>query len=1011
MNKNFTQVFWKTLLLLVLVVSLIEGKAQNYTFSSSSTTFTELAGSVAVNDIEADDEVSASLPIGFTFNYFGTNFTELNASSNGFLYLGTFPGAYSFNDWTVNINAIAPLWDDLSGETTGTASYSTTGAAGSRIFTFEWRNWKWSYAASSASISFQVKLYETTNKIEFIYRREGGALSSPAASIGLLGSTSGEFYSLSNSTSSPSIDPNGFGAIDTKPASGQVYTFTVNAAIIGAPATAASAITASSIGSLTSTISWVNGNGSYRAVFIQQTSSAVFFTPVNGTRYSASSVYGDSYVGSDWYCIYNGTGNSVAVTNLQSGLPYRVQVIEYNGLSGLQMYNTDQVASAFTTLLVAPITPISTLTPLYVSSTVATFNLTEGNGLKRAIFMKAGTAGTATPVDNKTYLPSSTFGSGEQIGTSGWYCVFNGTSSSGVSVAQLTPATTYSIHVVDYNGSAGQEKYFVSSAAGNPVLMTTFVSTPASPTYTFAATSGTFTPLSGGIPLNTIEEDDAFSDVIPIGFTFRLGGTPFTEFIASSNGYLTFNPHALNFSSSENRNNDLRNSKIRPLVAPLWDDLDGTDGQASYNTTGTAPNRILTLEFLNWQWPYAIGSATISFQVKLYEANNKIEYIYQQESVALSGSPSASVGLALPNLITFLSLSDVSTAPTMGSVTETTTIATKPATGQVYSFTPNKVNQTIAFGTLDAKVFGSGSFNLTAIAGSGLPVTFTSSNTSVATVSGSTVTIIGAGTTNITASQQGDPGYNAAMDVIQPFVVVKAEQQLTLNSAPVKILGDAPFALNVTASSSLPVTFSSTSNLVSLNGSQVTIVKDGSVTIYADQAGNANYNAAGRLEITFCINPVKPSITASALDTEAPVLTSSSATGNQWFKDGIAIGGATNATLTVSSVGLYTVVVTVDNCSSLSSDGESLIITGTEGTETEVRIFPNPAENEIVVDVTGLNSPTPVSLAIYDVSGRTMHAMTGNGKMNVKVSSYRTGNYVLKIASGKRIITKQIIKK
>ncbi|MCX6309261.1 MAG: right-handed parallel beta-helix repeat-containing protein, partial [Bacteroidia bacterium] len=70
--------------------------------------------------------------------------------------------------------------------------------------------------------------------------------------------------------------------------------------------------------------------------------------------------------------------------------------------------------------------------------------------------------------------------------------------------------------------------------------------------------------------------------------------------------------------------------------------------------------------------------------------------------------------------------------------------------------TLNKVAQTITFGSLASKIYGAANFALSATVSSGLPITYTSSNTSVATISGSTVTIVGVGTTTITASQPGN---------------------------------------------------------------------------------------------------------------------------------------------------------------------------------------------------------------------------------------------------------------
>ncbi|MDP4228689.1 MAG: T9SS type A sorting domain-containing protein, partial [Bacteroidota bacterium] len=64
------------------------------------------------------------------------------------------------------------------------------------------------------------------------------------------------------------------------------------------------------------------------------------------------------------------------------------------------------------------------------------------------------------------------------------------------------------------------------------------------------------------------------------------------------------------------------------------------------------------------------------------------------------------------------------------------------------------------------------SFLLMATASSGLAVSYTSSNTSVATVSGNVVRIIGPGTTTITASQAGNEEYLPASNVQKTFTVI-----------------------------------------------------------------------------------------------------------------------------------------------------------------------------------------------------------------------------------------------
>ncbi len=70
---------------------------------------------------------------------------------------------------------------------------------------------------------------------------------------------------------------------------------------------------------------------------------------------------------------------------------------------------------------------------------------------------------------------------------------------------------------------------------------------------------------------------------------------------------------------------------------------------------------------------------------------------------------------------------------------------------------------------------GNAPFTLTATATSGLPVSYVSSNPAVATISGTTVTLVGAGTAVITASQGGDANYNAATSVPQTLTVTAAQ--------------------------------------------------------------------------------------------------------------------------------------------------------------------------------------------------------------------------------------------
>ncbi|HPS61994.1 MAG TPA: BNR-repeat neuraminidase N-terminal domain-containing protein, partial [Bacteroidales bacterium] len=206
--------------------------------------------------------------------------------------------------------------------------------------------------------------------------------------------------------------------------------------------------------------------------------------------------------------------------------------------------------------------------------------------------------------------------------------------------------------------------------------------------YAFTASGGVFTPLSGGTSpaLSGGTVNDGWFNGIPLGFTFYYMGSPYTTVSASTNGWMTFGQNIANAATS----NLLATGGTRPVVAPLWDNLDlVAAANFSYKTAGASPNRIFTAEWMNVEWSSSATSACISFQVKLYEANGKIEFVYRPESGTLA-SASASIGItaAGTGAGNFLSLNGASSSPTVSSTTETTNIAAKPADGQIYIFAP-----------------------------------------------------------------------------------------------------------------------------------------------------------------------------------------------------------------------------------------------------------------------------------------------------------------------------------
>jgi hypothetical protein len=103
----------------------------------------------------------------------------------------------------------------------------------------------------------------------------------------------------------------------------------------------------------------------------------------------------------------------------------------------------------------------------------------------------------------------------------------------------------------------------------------------------------------------------------------------------------------------------------------------------------------------------------------------------------------------------------------------------------------NRLTQTINFGSLTPRMFGDAAFTLTATSSSGLPVSFTSSDSAVAMVSGSQVVLVGDGITSIIATQSGNQNYSS-VSVTQVLAVLSPPRILTQpTSSSVNVAGSA----------------------------------------------------------------------------------------------------------------------------------------------------------------------------------------------------------------------------
>jgi hypothetical protein len=141
-----------------------------------------------------------------------------------------------------------------------------------------------------------------------------------------------------------------------------------------------------------------------------------------------------------------------------------------------------------------------------------------------------------------------------------------------------------------------------------------------------------------------------------------------------------------------------------------------------------------------------------------------------------------------------------------------------------------------------------------------------------ATVSGSTLTITGAGSVTVQATQAGNSNYAAATAVSVTFTVNPSTQTISFPNPGTQTNGVAPITLSATASSGLAVSYTVTSGPATVSGSTLTITGVGSVTVQATQAGTANYAAATPVSVTFTVNSaVVHSVTLSWTESSGSV--------------------------------------------------------------------------------------------------------------------------------------------
>ena len=170
-----------------------------------------------------------------------------------------------------------------------------------------------------------------------------------------------------------------------------------------------------------------------------------------------------------------------------------------------------------------------------------------------------------------------------------------------------------------------------------------------------------------------------------------------------------------------------------------------------------------------------------------------------------------------------------------------------------YEFTP--LSQTISFGPLADQTYGVAPITLSATDASGLPVSF-SVISGPATISGSVLTVTGAGTVDVEADQAGNATYAAATPVDRSFTVAPALLTITPTAGQSMDYGGTVPALaytytglvnsdtSATFSGGLATSATSSSSVGGYAITQGTLAATGNYTIGTFNPGTLTVNAA-----------------------------------------------------------------------------------------------------------------------------------------------------------------------
>jgi hypothetical protein len=315
---------------------------------------------------------------------------------------------------------------------------------------------------------------------------------------------------------------------------------------------------------------------------------------------------------------------------------------------------------------------------------------------------------------------------------------------------------------------------------------------------------------------------------------------------------------------------------------------------------------------------------------------------------------------------------------------------------------------TLTFGAIGSETYGGAAFGVSATSASSGAVTY-SVVSGLATIAGNVVTITGAGTVVLSASQAANGNY-AVATATTTFAVATEVPTLTFATIGSETYGGAAFAVSATSASSGAVTDSVVSGPATIAGNVVTLTGAGTVVLSANQAANGNY-AAATATTTFTVSAEVPTLTFGAIGSETyggaafGVSATSASSGAVTYSLGSGPATITsNGTVTITGAG--TVVLNASQAANGNYAVATATTTFTVAAEVPTLTFASIGSRTyggaaFTVSATSASSGAE-TYSVLDgpatVAGNTV-TMTGVGTVVLSASQAANGNYATATAT------------